>query len=211
MLEKKKELNLEPRYQEVLDFLNFNNDCWAQRSEKSRLSVIERQEPKFIIIACSDSRTAPEQIFCINNPGEVFVIRLAGPTLPKEAIGTIEWAVTNLNNPQQVNIPLIIVLGHDDCGAVKATLQVLRNNIPTPTPIIDNNIQALIDGVRLGLRPVHEYSNDRSGVNEAVQDHIIELVKQLNEVNILKDHVNQNKLKIVGAFYSFDTGKVRFL
>src|SRR6516162_8432187 len=101
MVEKNKNIKFTPAYQDVLEYLQLNNCDWAKSSIESRLLVFERQEPKAIIVTCSDSRTAPEQIFSIAKPGELFVIRLAGPTLPKEAIGTIEWAVSNLNNPQQ--------------------------------------------------------------------------------------------------------------
>lgn len=204
MLEREKNINFVPAYQDVLEYLHLNNCDWAKSSIESRLLVFERQEPKAIIVTCSDARTSPEQIFSIAKPGELFVIRLAGPTLPKEAIGTIEWAVSNLNNPQQVNIPLIIVLGHDDCGAVKATLEALRNQIIPE----DNNIQTLIEGIKTGLKPVEEYPNTRAGVNQAVQDHVRELVKQLEDVHLLKTYIEENKLKIIGAFYCFDTGKV---
>jgi carbonic anhydrase len=156
--------------------------------------LISTQHPLAQILSCADSRVPPELVFD-QGLGDIFVVRVAGNVASDAELGSLEYGAEHLQ------IPLLVVLGHQHCGAVTAAVE-------GGTP--PGHIAAL---VKL-LQPAVEGSRGLAGdpVENAVKMNVELVVKQLRTSEpILKELVDHGKLKIVGAVYSLDTGKVTWL
>lgn len=152
------------------------------------------QHPHAEILSCADSRVPPEIIFD-QGLGDLFVVRVAGNVATDTEIGSLEYGAEHLH------IPLLVVLGHESCGAVTAAVQ---GGPP------EGHIAALVDLIK----PAVEKSRGLPGdpVANAVRTNVDMVVKQLRSSNpILSELVAHGKLRIVGAVYSLDTGKVNWL
>lgn len=154
-------------------------------SDKQEAKLLEKQEPIASILACSDSRAVPEFIFD-QDRGGLFVARVAGNILNDEIIGTLQYGL------QVLHIPLIIVMGHENCGAVDAAIS------GDPIPPLINNITDKI--------PIPDCRNLDKEVclHEAIHLNVENVVNQLRSSPIFKN------TKIIGAYYDFVTGKVTF-
>lgn len=150
------------------------------------------QKPFAVILTCSDSRVAPEVIFDCGL-GDIFTIRLAGGIPSEEAIGSIEYAVNKLG------ANLVLVLGHDSCGAVGAALS-------------GNNFSKNIDKI-CGYVTEHFSEESRSEINpnEASKVVSMKIAEQLSNEKELKSKVDNNQIKILPAHYSFLSGEVEVL
>lgn len=153
--------------------------------------VVKGQHPFAIIVGCSDSRVPPEIIFD-QGVGDLFVIRTAGNLVDDIALGSIEYAVEHLH------VPLIVVLGHEKCGAVDATLQ--GGEAP-------GQIQKLIDKIKPAVDESANLSGDK--LDNAILANIKRIVDQLkNSKPIIEEYLHHRKLNIIGARYDLDEGKV---
>jgi carbonic anhydrase len=162
----------------------------ARRSE-----VATGQNPFAIVIGCADSRTSPEVVFD-QGLGDLFVIRVAGNVLNEQIIGSIEYAVEHFGTQ------LIVVLGHERCGAVQAAREIIAAKTEAP-----GHIQSLVKA----LQPAVEATK---GADE-------ETTAKTNEMNmaqtlrdctpILKEKVTGGALSVLAAHYDLDTGAVEFL
>ncbi|MBN1106737.1 MAG: carbonic anhydrase [Deltaproteobacteria bacterium] len=163
-------------------------------SEHRRMQLVSAQEPFAAILGCVDSRVPPELIFD-QGPGNLFVIRTAGQVLDKAALGSLEFGV------EELHIPLIMVLGHQHCGALKAAMEILESH---------GRAEAEIEFLVQSLAPAVEQGKRMGGdVWECAARAQIELlVARLNHSPILAPAVEAGKLKIVGAWYSLETGLV---
>lgn len=166
------------------------------RQDKERRSeMIGGQNPFAVILTCSDSSVAPEIIFD-QGLGDLFVIRTAGNVIDDIALGSIEYAVEHLD------VPLIIVLGHQYCGAVIAALQE------------DNPTSSHISSIFEKITPAIEKSRKMDGdlLENAINENINLNVNCLrNSEPVLSDLFAQGKVKIGGARYDVDTGMVVWL
>ncbi len=157
------------------------------------------QSPKAAVLACSDSRVPPELAFD-QGPGEIFVVRVAGNVAGADQIGSIEFAT------EQLGVSLIVVLGHSDCGAVKATLEDIRSPILNLSP----NLRAIIDRIR----PAVERISDDSGtdpLDAAVRMNVIATASALlSDSELLKRRSAKDTIDIIGADYTIGTGVVEF-
>jgi carbonic anhydrase len=152
------------------------------------------QTPFAVIVGCSDSRVAPEIVFD-EGLGDIFVIRTAGEVVDDAALGSIEYAVEHLGSP------LIVVLGHERCGAVTAA--VAGAHAP-------GHIATLLKAIEPAVEQTKGMPGDP--VENAVRAQAINVAKQLREAEpILAERVRSGKLKIVAARYDLDTGKVDLL
>lgn len=152
------------------------------------------QNPHAEILSCADSRVPPELIFD-QGLGDLFIVRVAGNVAADTELGSLEYGAEHLH------IPLLVVLGHQHCGAVTAALAGGEAG---------GHISAL---VKL-LLPAVEKTRGLPGdsVDNAVRANVELVVKQLrNSTPILAELVEHGKLKVVGAVYSLDTGKVTWL
>ena len=152
------------------------------------------QNPQAEILSCSDSRVPPELIFD-EGLGDLFIVRVAGNVAADAELGSLEYGAEHLH------IPLLVVLGHQHCGAVTAAVKGGK---------AEGHISALVNL----LRPAVEKSRRLPGdaVENAVKVNVEMIVKKLRtSTPILAELVAQGKLRVVGAVYSLDTGKVTWL
>ncbi|MBB2992085.1 carbonic anhydrase [Mycolicibacterium iranicum] len=165
------------------------------QSIEHRASLAAAQKPTAIVFGCSDSRVAAEIIFD-QGLGDMFVIRTAGHVIDSAVLGSIEYAV------QILNVPLIVVLGHDSCGAVGATLSALDDGAVPPGYIRDV-VERVTPSILLGRR------DGLSRVDEFEARHVTETGKQLLERSAaIADAVRENRLAIVGLTYHLSDGQV---
>ncbi|OCK59969.1 carbonic anhydrase [Bradyrhizobium sp. LMTR 3] len=170
--------------------------CHGFKHEREVL--IGGQNPHAAILSCADSRIAPEFAFD-SGLGDLFVCRVAGNFANDDTVASMEYAAAVLNTP------LILVLGHDRCGAVDATIQSLKDDKPPP-----GHIPSLI----AALAPAVKASSQQSGdaLANATRQNVVDNVNKLKSATpILNAAVEQNKLKVVGGLYRLDTGSVELL
>ena len=184
---------------EVLDRLKAGNkrfvsdklDGKLQNSDR-RGSLTGGQEPYAIILSCADSRVVPELAFDAGL-GELFVCRVAGNVANSSTIASIEYAVAHIGSP------VIVVLGHESCGAVTAAIGGGDNGY---------NLNHLLAHVA----PAMAASDENATVNDVVKKNAELTVKELKtRSGIIRDAVDGGKLQIVPAYYNLGSGKVDYL
>lgn len=190
---------------EALDLLKKGNDAFLRdelvfpnRGERRRLELAKGQAPFCAYVSCSDSRVPPELLFG-RGLGELFIIRNAGNTVDTVAMGSIEYAVAELG------VPLVVVMGHESCGAVKAAMAVVESNARFPGQI-GNMIEPIIPAV------LEARGQTGDATENAVRQNVRRVVRTLREESdpLLLEPLKQGRLKIVGAYYHLDTGVVDF-
>jgi len=159
------------------------------------------QFPEAAIIACSDSRVPPEILFD-QGVGDLFVIRVAGNVIGGSGPvvkGSIEYAVAELK------VPLVMVLGHSGCGAVKAALEHIDHHDSLP-----GAIEGLVNLIKPAVEKVRNQPGDQ--LANAIAANVALGVERLNGLEpILAGPVKAGKLKVVGATYDLATGRVKLL
>ncbi|MHB8679140.1 MAG: carbonic anhydrase [Rudaea sp.] len=164
-----------------------------------RAARAKAQYPIASILGCADSRVAPELMFD-QAPGDLFVVRIAGNYLNRDALSSLEYGVGVLGTP------LVMVLGHSNCGAVKATIEEIRDSKPLP-----GHIWNITDAVRAGIESVV-----KSG-GENLLERAIEANTEYNAARtasaqpIISEAVKNGRTMVVAAEYELATGKVRLL
>jgi carbonic anhydrase len=163
-----------------------------------REALVGGQNPYPAILSCADSRIAPEYAFD-SGRGDLFVCRIAGNFASDETIASLEYAVAVLG------VPLILVLGHDACGAVDSTIKSLKDGTTLP-----GHIPALVTAIAPAVKAVSEQSGNT--LDNAIRQNVIDNVAKLKaEGPILSAAVEQNKLKVVGGIYRLKNGKVEMV
>ena len=156
--------------------------------------LVSGQHPHAEILSCSDSRVPPEIVFD-QGLGDLFIIRVAGNVASDTEIGSLEYGAEHLH------IPLLVVLGHESCGAVTAAVQ---GGPP------EGHIAALVDLIKPAVEKTRGMPGDP--VANTVRINVEMVVKQLrSSTPILSELVAHGKLRIVGAVYSIETGLVTWL
>jgi carbonic anhydrase len=164
-----------------------------------RIKISGEQHPKAVILTCSDSRVPPELIFG-KGLGDLFVIRVAGNILDDAVVGSMEYAVEHLHTS------LIVVMGHQNCGAISAAVADLQNSGEK----INNHVRTLADKIEQAVAAVNLQENDM--IQKALLSNIIFTVRSLKESRpVLYEAVKNSDLKIVGAVYGLASGKVTWL
>lgn len=186
--------------------LRFANDT---RSVASLISQVNRsqhaggQQPFATILTCSDSRVPAEIIFD-QGIGDLFVIRVAGNIVAPSLVGSVEFASATFGTS------LVVVMGHTSCGAIKATLDVLRNATELPS----DNIRDIVDRIRPAAKSVLEAGSGRSDaeiVEHAIRANVRASVDHLRHGSrVLEDMVRSGQVMIVGAEYDLSSGAVDF-
>ena len=161
------------------------------QSESRRKLLSQGQHPIAAILSCADSRVPPELAFD-QGLGDLFTVRVAGNIADDGALGSLEYAAEHLD------VPLIVVMGHTKCGAVKATLEGGKKT--------NTHIDALVNAIEPAVsRHVHHLEE----IDTAVRENVQYVMKQIEESKpMLSEMVQSGKLKIVGAVYDISTGKV---
>jgi carbonic anhydrase len=145
------------------------------------------------VLSCSDSRVSPELVFD-QSFGDLFVVRSAGHTVDTLTLGSLEFAV------EQVNSPLLIVMGHEDCRAVHTAL--------TNAAVDTENIRQIVQFVKPSLAGL----NEGTDLNTAVKAHVLHTAKMVLEQSpVIKWRVGKGDLKVVKLFYHVATGEVEVL
>src|ERR1700674_3720016 len=153
-----------------------------------REALVGGQNPYAAILSCADSRIAPEYAFD-SGRGDLFVCRVAGNFANTETIASLEYAVAVLN------APLILVLGHDSCGAVDAAIKSLKDDTTLP-----GHIPSLVTGIAPGARAVTQQGGDT--LSKAIRQNVIDNVAKLSSATpILSAAVEQRKIRVVGGVY----------
>lgn len=161
-----------------------------------RAAVAGGQHPFAVIVGCSDSRLAAEIIFD-RGLGDLFVVRTAGHTVGPEVLGSVEYAVTILGTP------LVVVLGHDSCGAVQAARTADRTGMPP-----SGHLRAVVDAVVPSLRRAAAEGID--DVNRIVDIHIEHTVDAILDRSVaLAEAVAEGRCAVVGMSYQLTAGEVR--
>ncbi len=157
------------------------------------------QHPFATILGCSDSRVPPEWIFDAGL-GELFVVRVAGNVLSPEVAGSLQYAGVHLKTP------LMVVLGHEGCGAIQAALQVKYEGVQQLS-----RIQLLVDSILPALAGVDPELPPPARLTRAVESSVRWTVRMLVESPEGQARVAEGRVKYVGAIYEIETGRVRFL
>lgn len=160
-----------------------------------REALAAGQNPYAAVLSCADSRIAPEYAFD-SGRGDLFVCRVAGNFATLETIASLEYAVAVLH------VPLILVLGHDSCGAVDAAIKSLKDNTTLP-----GHLPSLVEGLAPAVKAVAGQGGDTLG--KAIRQNVIDNVAKLSvAAPILSAAVEQKKLKVAGGIYRLADGKV---
>ena len=164
------------------------------QSIQHRASLADGQKPTAVVFGCADSRVAAEIIFD-QGLGDMFVVRTAGHVLDSAVLGSIEYAVTVLD------VPLIVVLGHDSCGAVKATLSALEDG-EVPGGYVLDIVERVTPSILLGRK------EGLTRVDEFEARHVTETAKQLvGRSKAVSERIESGSLAIAGVTYHLADGR----
>lgn len=177
--------------------------AYKHLSHQQRAELADQQNPFAIILGCSDSRVPAEMVFD-QGLGDLFVIRVAGNVVAPSQVGSVEFAA------ERYACPLVVVLGHNHCGAIQATIETLQY----PERKTSQNLMSIVNRVRPSVEILFqtELKNDVQKLSKhAVQANVFASVNQLRHGSaVLENLIEQGKLSIVGAEYSLETGAVTF-
>ena len=159
-----------------------------------RHTLANGQHPRIIVLACADSRVAPEFLFD-ENLGDLFVVRAAGNIADPIELGSIEYAVEHLGSS------MLVVLGHEKCGAVTAACS--GDKMPSA------NLQAMVDKIAPAVTQARSYSKPADLIPAAIVENVHQSARDvLANSEILREAVHSGKLTVVEAVYHLDSGEV---
>jgi carbonic anhydrase len=171
-----------------------SGDSSAGRAERA-----DAQYPIAAIVSCADSRVTPERIFD-QGPGQLFVTRVAGNFVDPGGLASLEYGVKYLG------VPLIIVLGHSNCGAIAAAIKVLKDGASLP-----GHLPNLVADLKPGVQPVID-RKPKDLLAEAIRGNVRYNVAQLRtDQPIIAEAVANGNVKVVGGVYDIASGKVALL
>jgi carbonic anhydrase len=166
------------------------------KAEREALSM--GQNPFAAILSCADSRVAPEYAFDTGR-GDLFVVRVAGNFATDDGIASFEYAV------QVLSTPLIMVLGHEACGAVGAAIKSIKGNTTLP-----GHLPALVASISPAVKAVLDKPGDT--LNNAIRQNVILNVEKLKTAApILSKAVEEKKVRVVGAVYNLANGRIEMV
>lgn len=172
---------------------------WTTAPRETLADLAKGQSPFATILGCSDSRVPPEWIFDAGL-GELFVIRVAGNVLSPEVAGSLQYAGTHLHTP------LFVVLGHEGCGAVEAALASKHEGAEFRA-----RIQKLLESIAPALPDLEPELTSRERLARAVAANVRWTVRQILDSPEGQARQAEGWMKIVGAIYEIETGRVRWL
>ncbi len=160
-----------------------------------RTELAKSQHPFAAIVSCSDSRVPPEIVFD-QGLGDLFIVRVAGNVINDEGLGSIEYTVDHLGTR------LILVLGHQSCGAVDAARETIAAKGKAP-----GHIQSLVTAIKPAVE-----ATAKEDLDATIKANVRNVVQALrSSTPILKAKVDSGEIKVIGGYYSLDTGAVTFL
>lgn len=162
-----------------------------------RGELAQAQHPFAAVLSCSDSRVPPEHVFD-QGLGDLFVVRDAGNVDDAVVEGSMEYAVDHLN------VPLLVVLGHERCGAVDAAVNAWRGHDGHPSP----NLQAIMDKLEPAIQVGRTFPGDLA--ENAMVANAKQTAFNLGVNPVMRRRINAGALKVLAARYDLDSGKVTF-
>jgi carbonic anhydrase len=166
----------------------------GQTTER-RTELANTQHPFAAILSCSDSRVPPEIVFD-QGLGDLFIVRVAGNVINDEGLGSLEYTVDHLGTR------LILVLGHQSCGAVDAAKKTIAAKGKAP-----GHIQSLVTAIKPAVE-----ATGKDDLETTIKANVKNVVQALrSSTPILKAEVDSGKIQVIGGYYSLDTGAVTFL
>lgn len=192
---------------EALARLRAGNERWVagtarhpNQSLARRRAVAGKQQPYAVVMGCIDSRVAPELVFDAGI-GDLFVLRTAAHTLDDLIEGSDEYG------PAENGTPVLLVLGHQRCGAVTAAVETLLRHGHA-----HGHIEDIVEEIEPAFRAAR--ASGASGpdlVERTIREHIRLTVQELSRDDLLTPLVARRALRVLGGYYSLDTGRVEFL
>jgi carbonic anhydrase len=172
-----------------------------RRTPKDFQAVAETQKPRAAVITCADSRVTPEILFD-QGIGDIFVVRIAGNAISGSGSvvkGSIEFAVAELG------VSLVMVLGHSNCGAVKAAIQEMDS-----TKILPGSINELADAIKPAVALARAKPGDL--LENSIRANVLRGVRRLENLDpIIAPEVRKGFVNVVGAVYGLKTGAVKIV
>jgi carbonic anhydrase len=186
---------------EALGLLKAGNDRFARNasspvslSVNRRRELADAQHPMAIVLSCADSRVPPEYVFN-TGLGDLFVVRTAGEVIDRSILATIEYGAEHLH------IPLLVVMGHESCGAVKAAAE-LKFAAATP------NLDYLVKAIQAARKPG---TQERDEIKTLVLSNVEQVINDaMARSSLLQRLVDEGRLNVVGAYYELVSGRVIF-
>lgn len=164
-----------------------------------RVELASEQAPFAALFGCSDSRLSAEMIFDVGL-GDLFVVRNAGQVIAETILGSLEFAV------EVLKVPLILVLGHDECGAVKASVSAFQGKLETKGEFIGNLVNRIKPTIERSL------GKGESSLDQITHRHILDTIDELVERSeLIASYVQSGRLAVVGAEYRLAEGKVSMI
>lgn len=164
-----------------------------------RVELADQQSPFAALFGCSDSRLSAEMIFDVGL-GDLFVVRNAGQVIAETILGSLEFAV------EVLKVPLILVLGHDECGAVKASLESHQGKLTTQGEFIKNLVARIEPTIKRSL------AAGESSLNQLTHSHIQDTLAELVErSSLIRSYIESGRLAVVGAEYRLTEGNVSLI
>jgi carbonic anhydrase len=190
-----------PAPRDVLGLLKAGNDRFARNASKPvSLSVNRRREiagaehPTAMILSCADSRVPPEHVFN-TGLGDLFVVRTAGEVVDRSILATVEYGA------EQLHIPLLVVMGHESCSAVKAAAEAKGASESA-------NLDYLLKAIQGARRQTPE---DRDDIRALILANVEQVINDtLARSPVLRRMVDEGRLEVVGAYYELVSGRVMF-
>jgi carbonic anhydrase len=184
-------------------FVNDRRTADTRLGREVRAEQAKGQCPFVIILSCADSRVPVEQVFDYGI-GDLFVIRVAGNIVVPSLLGSVEFAAANFNTR------LAVVMGHSKCGAIKTTMELVDANATAPTSNLQDIVDCCRGPVESAMRGAGNKSKDEV-LQEAIRANVRHSCQLLRERSPLLEKLCQEQgMRIVGAEYSLETGKVEF-
>ncbi len=171
------------------------NGNFLKKADKNLMAELSKgQHPYAVVVTCSDSRVSPEIIFD-ENLGKIFVVRTAGNVVDEIALGSIEYAVEHLH------VPLVIVMGHQSCGAVKAAIEAKGEP--------EGNIGAIIKEIMPSVKKVKAAAKaDKNIENKVIIENVKNVMANITlKSSIMNEEIKHGKVQVIGFYYSIETGK----
>lgn len=170
-------------------FVSDKSELINVNSER-RKELEDGQSPYAVVVSCADSRVETTHIFNAGL-GEIFDIRIAGNVIGEDELGSIEYGAEHLGTP------LVVIMGHENCGAVTAAYNEVKNNEKA-----EGNIEVLLEKIQPCV-------NESSDIEEASRMNVDKVVEGVKEDEIIKKLIEEGKVKVIGAYYNLD-GTVSF-
>jgi len=161
-----------------------------------REKLAQAQKPFAALFGCADSRLSAEIIFDVGL-GDLFVVRNAGQVIAETILGSLEYAV------EVLGVPLILVLGHDECGAIRATIDATEGKMNAEGEFIHNLVERISPTVK------EAQANGLHHIDEITDLHIRDTINEMiGRSKLIADRIESGKLAVVGANYRLTLGEV---